>query len=107
MAAILGWCTAGVSILFFLTMWFALCYKELSERRKSLEIINEEVKMHRRLYMQERGGKNDSAALNILESKLLAYREMEKNYNALLKKPMYRIPAYIMGFHTKKNEHEV
>jgi len=54
--------------------------------------------------MQERGGENDAAALKILENKLLVYREVEKSYNALLKKPMNRIPACIMGFHPTGKE---
>lgn len=72
--------------------------------KKSLDTISEQVHMHRRLYMQERGGENDAISLNILENKLMVYREIEKNYNSLLKKPINRIPAYIMGFTLKRKE---
>ena len=98
MTATFAWFIAGICGAAFITLWFVESFKELSAKRKSLEIIGEEVKMHRRLYMQERGGENDEAALKVLESKLMVYREIEKNYNALLKKPMNRIPGYIMGF---------
>lgn len=103
-AATLGWFVAGICVAAFLTLWFIVSFKELSAKRKSLEIINEQVEMHRRLYMQERGGENEAAALKILENKLLVYREVEKSYNALIKKPMNRIPAYIMGFHPTGKE---
>lgn len=97
-AATLGWFIAGVCITAFIILWFAVSYKEVSAKKKSLDIISEQVQMHRRLHMQERGGENDAAAQLILENKLMVYREVEKSYNSLIKKPMNRIPAYIMGF---------
>jgi hypothetical protein len=96
--ATLGWFIAGLCVTAFVTLWFIVSFKELSARRKSLDAINEQVQMHRRLHMQERGGENDAASLNILENKLMVYREVKKSYNAMLKRPMNRIPAYIMGF---------
>jgi len=97
-AATLGWITAGICVVAFVTLWFIVSFKELSEKRKSLEAISEQVQLHRRLYMQERGGENDAAAQNIFENKLMVYREVEKEYKTLLRRPMNRIPGYIMGF---------
>ena len=99
-AATLGWFIAGICVTAFVTLWFVVSFKELSAMQRSLETISEQVQMHRRLYMQERGGENDAAAQKILENKLMVYKEAEKNYNALLKRPMNRIPAYIMGFNS-------
>lgn len=98
-AATLGWFIAGIGVVAFVTLWFVVSYNELSAKQKSLNTISEQVQMHRRLYMQERGGENDAAAQKILENKLMVYREVEKGYNALIKKPIYRIPSYILGFH--------
>lgn len=98
-AATLAWFIAGICVTAFVTLWFVIIFKELTEKLKSLEIINEQVQMHRRLCMQERGGENDAVAKKILENKLMVYNEVKKKYNALLKKPMIGIPAYIMGFH--------
>jgi len=100
--ATLGWFIAGICIASFIILWFSVSVRELSAKKKSLEAINEQVQIHRRLYMQERGGENDAAAHNVLENKLMVYREVEKDYNQLLKRPMNRIPAYIMGFHPTK-----
>lgn len=97
--AMLGWFVAGIFLAAFVTFWFIISFKELSARQRSLDTISEQVQMHRRLHMQERGGENDEAARKILENKLMVYREVEKNYNAILRKPMNRIPAFIMGFH--------
>ncbi len=96
--AILGWFIAGIWVTAFVTLWFIVSFRELSAKQKSLDTIREQVQMHRRLHMQERGGENDIAAQKILENKLMVYREVEKDYNVLLKRPMNRIPAYIMGF---------
>ena len=98
-AATLGWFTAGIFVTAFVTLWFTVSYRELSIKKKSLTAIGEQVKIHRTLYMQERGGENDAAAQKILENKLMVYREVVKNYNEVLKRPINRIPAYIMGFH--------
>ncbi len=106
-AAIMGWVIAGICITAFITLWFLVSFRELSEKRKSLEAIAAQVQIHRRLYMQERGGENDAAAQNILENKLMVYREVERDYEALMKKPMNRIPAYIMRFHSKGMEHGI
>ncbi len=103
-AGILGWLIAGICIVLFVILWFSVSVRELSAKRKSLDAINEQVQIHRRLYMQERGGENDAAAHNVLENKLMVYREVEKDYNQLLKSPMNRIPAYFMGFHMAGKE---
>ncbi len=103
-AATLGWFIAGICVAAFVTLWFITSFKELSSKQKSLDTISEQVIMHRRLHMQERGGENDAAAQKILENKLMVYKEVEKNYNALIKRPMNRIPAFIMGFHPTGKE---
>jgi hypothetical protein len=98
-AATLGWIIAGICVVAFVALWFTVSYRELSAKRKSLEAIREQVQIHRRLYMQERGGENDAAAQKILENKLMVYREVNKDYNVLLRRMMHRIPSYLLGFH--------
>ena len=95
---ILGWFMTGICVATFVILWFHTSFRKLSAKSKSLEAISEQVQFQRRLYMQERGGCNDAAAQYILENKLIVYREVEKDYKALLKKPVHRIPGYIMGF---------
>ena len=97
--ATLGWFIAVICATALVALWFTISFKELSVKRKRLAAIGEQVQIHRRLYMQERGGENDAVAKNILENKLMVYRGVEKEYNVLLKKPLYRIPAYIMRFY--------
>lgn len=101
---LLGWFLAGICVLAFVTLWFTVSFRELSAKRKSLIAIGDQVQIHRKLYMQERGGENDSAAKKILENKLMVYRKVKKDYDVLLKRPMNRIPAYIMRFHSAERE---
>lgn len=89
---------AGICFVAFVTLWFYVSFKELSAKRKSLCAISEQVQLHRLLYMQERGGEHEAAARNIYENKLMVYREVEKDYYALLKKPLNLIPGCFMGF---------
>lgn len=102
----LGWLIAGICVAAFIAFWFSVSFRELSAKSKSLDDIKGQVNFHRRLYMQERGGENDTAAQNILESKLMVYREVEQDYNALLKKTKHRIPGYIMGFQLSEGQSE-
>jgi hypothetical protein len=103
-AGTLGWFIAGVCIIAFIALWFTVCFKELSAKRKSLDSIREQVQIHRRLHIQECGSEYETAAQNILENKYMVYREVEKDYNALLRRPLNIIPGYIMGFRPTKKE---
>ena len=96
--AAMGWFLAGICFAALIILWFSLSYRDLSSKRSSLESIREQVAMHRRLLMQERGEPHDASAQNILSSKLLVYNEMAKAYDAALRTPMNRLPAYLMGF---------
>jgi hypothetical protein len=105
--ATMGWLVAGICVVAFVALWFTVSYRELSAKRKSLDDIKEQVQIHRRLCMQERGGENDAAAQKLLENKLMVYREVEKDYNALLRKLMNRIPSHFMGFHSAGKERRI
>jgi hypothetical protein len=105
--AALGWLIVGICVVAFVALWFTVSYRELSAKRKSLDAITEQVQIHRRLCMQERGGENDTAAQKVLENKLMVYREVEKDYNALIRRMANRIPSYVMGFRTSGKEREV
>lgn len=97
-SAILAWFVAGICMTAFVTLWFYVSFKELSVKRDRLEAIDEQVQLHRIFYMRERSGENNAVAKNILDNKIIVYKEVAKEYDALLKKPINYIPAYIMGF---------
>lgn len=96
--AALGWFVAGICFTAFIILWFWISHREIYAKRCNLDAISEQVKMHRKLFMQERGGTYDESAQNVLTNKLIAYGKTEEEYNALLKKPFHSIPAFILGF---------
>jgi len=101
---LMAWFIAGLCVSAFIILWFSVSFRELSAKRKNLIALGEQVRMHKLLCMQERGGENDNAAQKMLESKLMVYHKLEKDYNALLKRPFHRIPGYIMGFYPTNND---
>ncbi len=100
------WLIAGLCVAVTLTLWFSVSYRELRGKRKALDFLAEEVRFHRRLHMQERGGEHDTRAENILASKLLVYRKLAREYNALLKRPLHRIPGLLLGFRPESEGHD-
>lgn len=97
--AVLGWFMAGVCVAALIGLWFWVSGRELLAKRRSLEAISEQVQLHRKLLLQERGTPHDASAQNVLSGKLIAYSEVEKEYNVMLKQPMHRLPALFLGFH--------
>ncbi len=90
---IAGGCLAGL-----VTIWFTAVYKELSKKLNSYIDIKDQLKLHESLFAQSRDGPDERAAAAMLEtSRMLSY-EAIKGYNQLIKKPMNRIPALLMGF---------
>ncbi len=96
---ILGWFIAAVCLVALVAVWLSASIRELLAKKQRLDDISEQVALHRKLCMRERGGEHDAAAQNMLSSKLMVYREVARDYNALLKKPMHRIPSLILGLH--------
>lgn len=97
--AALGWPTAGVCAAALIGLWFWVSGRELRAKRRSLDAIGKQVQLHRKLLLQERGTPYDASAQNVLSGKLIAYSEVEKEYNVMLKQPMHRLPALFLGFH--------
>ncbi len=96
-AGMLGWFIAVVCLVALAAVWLSASIRELLAKKQRLDDISEQVALHRKLCMRERGGEHDAAAQNMLSSKLMVYREAAREYNALLKRPMHRIPCLILG----------
>lgn len=105
--AMLGWFIAGIAVLAFLILWFYTSYRELAIRRATLKDIESQVKKHKLLLMQERGGEFDQAAQKQLESKLMALDEIRQSYNALLKKSPLCDSGIYFGFSLRERGHAV
>ena len=101
-SSILGWIIAGICLAALVLTWFVISYRELIEKRSSLESIIEQIKLHRSLYMQERGSENNTAARSLLDNKIIVCREVAREYDAFIKKPINLIPAHIMDFNSSE-----
>lgn len=88
-------CMAG-----FVKIWFTTAYKELSAKRDSLAALEEQLRLHEGLYAQARDGSDAQSAAKMLATSRMLYREAAKSYNLILRKPMNRFPALLLGFST-------
>ena len=102
--AALGWFFAGICFSALIFIWFGTSYRELSAKRRNLDAISEQIAMHRKLFMQLRGGPDDASAQNVLASKRIAYGEAKKNYDATTNNLLHYIPAYVLGLRTTEKQ---
>lgn len=98
MAAIIAYSMAGISTVAFITLWFTTSYRELSLKRQEVVSAKEQVEMHLSLYMQAQCSTNAQAAKRMLDTSRMIYGEIVKSYKNTLKKPLYRLPGFVMGF---------
>jgi len=60
--------------------------------------LEEQMRLHERLSGLTRDGPDANVAAGMLETSRMLYREASKDYNRILRKPMNRLPALLMGF---------
>ena len=89
---------AGICVAGFVTIWFTTARAELSAMRNSLDALAEQLRLHEGLYVQARDGPDACASAGMLETSRMLCREAAKSYNRILRKPMNRFPALLMGF---------
>jgi Tfp pilus assembly protein PilV len=89
---------AGICVAGFITLWFKTAHQELSAKHSSLTDLESQLHLHEQLAAQVRAGPDAQAAANMLETSRMLCREAAKGYNRVLRKPMNRIPALLMGY---------
>lgn len=89
---------AGICVAGFVTIWFSTAVKELSAKRNSLAALEEQLRLHEGLYAQTMDGSDAQPSARMLETSRMLCREAVKSYNLILRKPMNRFPALLMGF---------
>lgn len=108
MPTTIAYFVACVCVAGFVTIWFTTANKELSAKRDSLAALEEQLRLHERLFSQARDGPDAQPSAKMLETSRMLYREAAKSYNNILHKPMNRFPALMMGFKSvnenKQNE---
>lgn len=102
MPTLIAFFVAGICVAGFVTIWFKTACAELTAKRNSLAGLEEQLHLHERLYAQSRDGPDAKSSAGMLETSRMLCREAAKSYNRILRKPMNRFPALLMGFRTAK-----
>ena len=88
MREIVAFLIAGGSLLALNTVWFLSVYRILSEKRKSALSAAEQVK----------GSPQELTARRVLSVSREIFQQIRDGYNQALRRPLCRIPGYLMGF---------
>ncbi len=81
-----------------MTIWFRTAHKELSAKRNGLADLEGQLRLHTLLSSRAREGPDAQPAAKMLETSRMLCREAAKSYNRVLRKPVNRLPALLMGF---------
>jgi len=95
---IFAYLISGICVAGLVTIWFVAVYKELSSKRNALADLKEQTRLHEGLFLQVRDSPNAKAAAEMLKTSRMLYCEAAKVYNLMLRKPINRLPALLMGF---------
>ena len=95
---------AGISTAGFVTFWFTVAYQELSKAAQNVENAQRQLRLHSELYPTVWQGPNEAAAKNSLATAQMIYQEVVKNYECTRRKPLNRIPAFVLGFREIEQE---
>ncbi|NMA65095.1 MAG: hypothetical protein GX957_02500 [Clostridiaceae bacterium] len=106
MPTIIAYFIAGICIVGLVTIWFLTAYKYLSAKQNNLIDLEEQLRLHERLFIQTRDGPDEMVATNMLKTSRMLLSEAAKGYNRILKKPINRIPALLMGFRTVNEDNK-
>lgn len=98
---------AGICVAGFVSIWFSTAFKELSAKRNSLAALEEQLRLHEGLYTQTMDGPDAQSSARMLETSRMLCREAAKSYNLILRKPMNRFPALLMGFWTAEETNKL
>lgn len=89
---------AGICLAGIVTIWFWSAYKELASKRFGLADLENQLHLHEQLACGAGEGPEARTAEGMVKTSLMLCREAAKSYNLILRKPMNRIPALLMGF---------
>ena len=98
MREIVAFLIAGGSLLALNTVWFLSVYRILSEKWKSALSAAEQVKLHTDGFRQVKSSPQEPTARRVLSVSREIFQQIRDGYNQALRRPLCRIPGYLMGF---------
>lgn len=98
LTTIIAFFIAGGSTTAFLVLWFVTSYRELSSKKREVDVAAEQVRIHYNGNMQESDNSNAKIAKKMLDTSRMIYSETVRGYNDVLFNPINCFPGFIMGF---------
>lgn len=98
MVAAISYLITAISTLALLALWFINAYQVIFREMQDLIQAEEQVRLLRECFDKKRNSPDEASAERMLETSMHIYTRIEKSYNQTLKKPVYRIPGFLMGF---------
>jgi len=98
MTSAISYFIAALCILALLALWFINAYQIISRKKQDLMHAEEQVRLLRESFDEMRNSPYEASAGKMLETSIQIYKQIETSYNETLRKPIYRIPVFMMGF---------
>ncbi len=98
MAITIAYFIAGFSTAALLTVLFFNAYAVLSQKREDVRNAEDNVRLLQECFNGMRNTPDEMSARRMLKTSMQIYTRIEKSYNQSLRKPVYRIPGFLMGF---------
>ena len=105
MDSVIAWCITGIVLALLFVLWCYIVWRELEKQQQTLKQLATQVTLYLETEQKARGLYEDSAR-HALEVSLSVYHEEAKEYNRLRRKPLYRLPARLLGFSFQPEEWE-
>lgn len=93
----LPWSITGFTVALLLVLWHYVAWRELYPRKKALAQLARQTKLSRDAVQKARNGPYEDSARQALEVSCSVYCKAAAEYNGLLKQPLYRVPAAMLG----------
>ncbi len=98
MTSAISYLIATVGIGALLALWFITTYQVISRKTQDLIHAADQVRLLRESLHQMRNGPHEASAKKMLDTSTRIYSQIEKSYNETLRNPIYRVPAFFMGY---------
>ncbi len=103
MYSAVAWCIVGFAVALLIVLWHYVVWRELDKQMQTLRQLAAQAALNFEASQKAQAPYEDSAQ-HALEISLSVYRKAAKEYNLQRCKPLFRIPARLMGFSIQPEE---
>lgn len=98
MTVAIAYFIAAISIAALLALLFFNAYAVLSQKREAVRNAEDNVRLLQDCFNGMRNTPDEISARRMLKTSTQIYTQIEERYNETLRKPIYRVPGFLMGF---------